>query len=121
VLREYGALQIVLPSLLQSERSQLDKLLAKHAEVVDRQLVPEVLRWIDTEKYDKERVCKLLFRFYKVFRAYQSKKAGWSLARCQEVWKRMQNIFLGKRTNVAPGLGKLLVLLERCRGDIRIS
>jgi hypothetical protein len=121
VLREHGALQIVLPSLLQSERDQLDKLLAKHAEVVDRQLVPEVLRWIDTEKYDKERVCKLLFRFYKVFRAYQSKKAGWSLARCQEVWKRMQNIFaLGDR-GTSPGLGVFLVLLERRRGDIRIS
>lgn len=104
-MREHGAIQVVLPSLMGPEHNKLDALIQKHAAVVDSKIVPEILRWIDTGEYDKERVFKLLFRFYKVFRAYQSKKEGWSLARCKELWGKMQNVFLGDKTALSPGLG----------------
>jgi hypothetical protein len=95
-LGEHGPLELMLPQLVGLPREQIDPKVIEHAKFVDPVIVQQIRYWYMEEKrYDGEKVFKYLYRFWKVLKAYQSKREGWSRAKGKRVLETLKSTFGG--------------------------
>jgi len=89
----HGPLEIMLPQLTGIARGDIDPEVLKHAKYVDPLIIQNLRSYMRDGTYDKEAVFKHVLRFWKVLKAYQSKREGWSDAKAKIILSRLKSTF----------------------------
>jgi hypothetical protein len=76
-------------------REDIDPKVVEHARFVDPVIVQQLRRWFNDDSWDGEKVFKYVFRFWKVLKAYQSKREGWSREKAQRILEKLKSTFGG--------------------------
>jgi len=107
MLGNRGPLELALPRLVGMDRGDIDPKVFEHTRVVDPVIVQNIRSYLRDGKYDSKAVFKHVMRFWKVIRAYQSKREGWTNAKAQLVLAKLKGAF-----GPAVGPGGVLQLLQ---------
>jgi len=107
LLGEHGPLEMALPRLTGLDRGSIDPEVLKHVKYVDPVIMDNLRSYVRDKTYNGKEVFKHVLRFWKVLRAYQSKREGWSDAKAQVILARLKSTF-----GAAAGPGNVLALLQ---------
>jgi hypothetical protein len=76
-------------------RGKIDPKVIEHARFVDPVITGQLRHWFNDKAWDGEKVFKYCYRFWKVLKAYQSKREGWSRAKGRMVLDKIKKTFGG--------------------------
>jgi len=81
-------------------RDQIDPKVVEHARFVDPVIVRNLKKWFNDDGdfrsgWNGPEVFKHVFRFWKVLKAYQSKREGWSREKAKRVLDKLKSTFGG--------------------------
>lgn len=92
----------MLPRLIGVQRDNIDPKVIEHAKFVDPVIIQQVRRWFNGYDWNGEKVFKYCYRFWRVLKAYQSKREGWSREKAKRILENLKGTFGG--TDPGPAL-----------------